>query len=182
MWRAVQDKLATRDLVTAHPEAALIRQEQPGTHLERDAAWGRLVDHAEAHLAVGNLDRAEEVVAEAMGRFRARGDRLLQTELLRVQGMLLARRERWDEAAAALLEAVTLAHRLPYPYHEARSLYELGIVFTRRREPEEASRRFTEALEIFRRLGASKDSQRVEQALAAFEGMPTLSRARAPEV
>jgi tetratricopeptide (TPR) repeat protein len=140
------------------------------------------VDHAEAHLAVGNLERAEEIVAEAMDRFRARDDRLLQAELLRVQGMLLARQERWDEAAAALLEAVALARRLPYPYLEARSLYVLGRMEVRRGDPEEASSRLHEAREIFERLGAVKDVARVEQAVAVVErGAPQEQADTSPE-
>lgn len=180
MWRAVQDKLAARDLAIGDPEAALIRQEQVGGYLDRDAAWSRLVDHAEAHLRVGNLDRAEEIVAEALARFRERDDRLLQTELLRVHGMLLARRERWEEAEAAFVEASSLAHRLPYPYLEARSLSELGTMLTGRGELEDASRRLDEALAIFRRLGAAKDITRAERALAVLRQAPSRNYSEAP--
>lgn len=166
MWRAVQDKLAARDLATGHPEAAVSRTERFGNDLDSDAAWGRLVDHAEAHLRVGNLERAEEIVAQALARFQSRDDRLRQTELLRVQGMLLAKHERWQEAEAAVAEAISLAHRLPYPYLEASSLYEIGTMLARRGDLEGGSSRLAEALEIFRRLGARKDVERTELALA----------------
>lgn len=168
VWRAVQDKLAARDLATGHPEAAVYRTERFGNDLDSDAAWGRLVDYAEAHLRVGNLERAEEIVAQALARFQSRDDRLRQTELLRVQGMLLAEQERWQEAEAAFAEAISLAHRLPYPYLEAGSLYEMGTMLARRGDVEGGSSRLDEALEIFRRLGARKDVERTELALAGL--------------
>ncbi|HEX6508947.1 MAG TPA: hypothetical protein VF221_15065, partial [Chloroflexota bacterium] len=180
MWRAVQDKLAARDLATGHPEAALIRQAQPAMHLDTDEAWGRLVEHAEAHLAVGNLDRAEEIVAEALARFGSRDDRLRQSELLLVHGMLLARRERWEAAAAVFDEGISLSRGLPYPYLEARMLYQFGTMLVRQDDLEGAAWRLDDALKIFRRLGASKDVARVEQALEILKQAPSSNQAGAP--
>ena len=50
------------------------------------------------------------------------GHRLALVELVRVRGMVLARRRRWDEAERAFEEAVPIARSLRYPYAEARAL------------------------------------------------------------
>lgn len=173
LWTAVQDKLATHDLATGHPEAALSRMERLGSHLDSDAAWGRLVDYAEAHLRAGHRQLAEEIAAEALAHYRERDDRLRQAELLRVQGMVLAEQDRWEEAEAAFAEVISRAHRLPYPYLEGRTLYELGGMLAHRGDPENARCRLDEALMIFRRLGAGKDIAQVEQVLTTLRQPPT---------
>ena len=59
---------------------------------------------------------------EGIEQARAQGHRLALVELLRVRGMVLARRRRWNEAEQAFEEAVSVARSIRYPYAEARSL------------------------------------------------------------
>ena len=54
---------------------------------------------------------------------------------------------------------------MPYPYGEARLLHVYGQMHVARGEPGPAHARLEAALAIFRRLGALKDVERVEQAL-----------------
>jgi uncharacterized protein HemY len=68
-------------------------------------------------------------VLEGIERARAQGHNLALVELLRVRGMVLARRRSWDEAEPAFEEAVSLARSLRYPYAEARALYEWGLMY-----------------------------------------------------
>ena len=74
----------------------------------------------------------------------------------RVLGMVRTRQDRTDEAAESFREGLMLARSLPYPYAEARILAEMGML--------------EEALAIFQRLGAIKDRERTEEALAALSG------------
>lgn len=97
---------------------------------------------------------------------------LYMPELLRVQGMILARQVRWDEAKHAVEEAISLARVMPYPYAEGRALYEYGLMYGQHGEPEQARERLEQALAIFGRLGAKKDVERAEQAVAALDRSP----------
>jgi tetratricopeptide (TPR) repeat protein len=80
--------------------------------------------------------------------------------------MVLTRQERWADAERSFGEAVSLATSMPYPYAEAWALYEWGMLHAARGDREQAQHRLHEALEIFRRLGARKDAERTEEALA----------------
>src|SRR5438105_2834692 len=68
--------------------------------------------------------------------------------------MLRIRQQRWDEAHRSFEETISLARGMEYPYAEARSLYQDGLMGLRREEPERARAQLEEALTIFQRLGA----------------------------
>ena len=112
--------------------------------IETMLAWA-LLEGGEEH-------RAGTLVGGTVTRGRAQGEKLALPDALRVQGMVFSRQGQHDEAAAALEEGLALARSLPTPYAEGRILVELG--------------RLEEALVIFRRLGALKDVERTEAALA----------------
>lgn len=86
---------------------------------------------------------------------REHRQRLLLVDALRVQGMVLLNQEQREEADRVFQEGLDVARSLPYPYAEARILEQMG--------------KTEEALAIFRRLGAEKDSERIEAALATPE-------------
>jgi hypothetical protein len=87
-----------------------------------------------------------------------------------VQGMVRICQERWAEAERALEEGLTMARSLPYPYGEARLLHVYGEMHAKRGELGPARERLEDALAIFRRLGARKDAEPVEQALTMLHG------------
>jgi hypothetical protein len=58
---------------------------------------------------------------------------------------------------------------MPYPYAEARILYEYGMLHVREGEPGGTRERLSAALDIFRRLGAKKEAGRTERALLALD-------------
>jgi tetratricopeptide (TPR) repeat protein len=89
-------------------------------------------------------------------------------DLLRVQGVLRSRQGRWEEAEQSFGEAVPLARSMPYPYAEARALYEWGVMLRQAGEPERARARLEEGLAIFRRLGARSYAERTERELAGL--------------
>jgi hypothetical protein len=88
-------------------------------------------------------------------------------DALRVQAMVAARQEQWQEAEQALEEGIALARSMPYPYAEAWLLHLSGRLHVQVRKPETARERLTTALTIFQRLGARKDIEQVERDLAA---------------
>lgn len=124
---------------------------------------------AEAHADTGDAAGAEEVAALALTRARRTRNRLDGVEALRVRAKVLSMRGRTEEATAALEEALSWARPMPYPYAEARILYEYGMLHLREREPREARKRLSAALGIFGRMGAKKDAERTGQALRALD-------------
>jgi tetratricopeptide (TPR) repeat protein len=123
-----------------------------------------------AHLELGDVAAADEVVGQAIMRARAINYRLAWVNALRVQAMVRICQEHWDEAERALEEGLTMARSLPYPYGEARLLHLYGQMHAQKGEPVPARERLKDALAIFRRLGARKDAERAEQALTTLHG------------
>lgn len=93
-------------------------------------------------------------------------NRLVLVDTLRVHGAILTRQGRWIEAGAALEKAITVAHRMPYPYATARALYQHGLLHIERCEAGPAQVRLQEALHIFQRLGAYPYMEQTDRALA----------------
>jgi tetratricopeptide (TPR) repeat protein len=177
--------LAERDLLDGQPAAALARlkplvehgQRIPGpqgpptgggreprgnimfTNLFAPLAWAFLESDQE--------NEAEAVLAEGMERARALSHHVSRVQLLRVQGMLRIRQERWQEAREALEEAIVLAQRMPDPYREAQARAVLGELAARTGKYAEARGQLQLALANFQRLGARPYVRRVQGALAS---------------
>ena len=164
--RSGQGALAERDLMQERPGAALARLEPlvEGSNPEELGILRLLPYLACAYLEAGNEGRANEIVLAGTEWAKAQGNRLALVELSRVRGMVLARQRRWDEAERAFEEAVSVARSVPYPYAEARSLYEWGSM--RAGRPETERGRLEEAAGIFRRLGARPYLELAQKALA----------------
>jgi tetratricopeptide (TPR) repeat protein len=119
-----------------------------------------------AYLDLGDEKRAEDAVLEGIERARAQGHNLALVELLRVRGMVLARRRSWDEAERTFEEAVSIARAIRYPYAEARALHEWGLMFVSRMDPERGRDQLEKAAGIFRRLGSRPYYDLVHKAMA----------------
>ena len=160
--------LAERELLQGRPDAALARLtpllDHPGTAPIELTPLLPLV--AWAHLERGEVATAAEAVARGIAHARAQHHRLALVNALRVQAMVATRQGCWAQAEQALEEGLALARRMPYPYAEACLLHVSGALHAQKGEPEPACERLEAALEIFRRLGARKDVESVEQALA----------------
>jgi hypothetical protein len=89
-------------------------------------------------------------------------------EALRVQGLVVLRLERWDDAVRVLEEAVSLARRMRYPYGEARVPHVYGLLHARRERPEPARRWLEAALALCARLGACLEAERIERVAATL--------------
>jgi hypothetical protein len=127
-----------------------------------------LTPYAWAQLELGDVAAAAELVRQAITLARARNDRLNLVDALRVQAMVSVRQRDWEGAVLALEEGLALARAMPYPYAEGRLLHLYGAMHTRKSAPAPARERLEAALAIFRRLGARKDAEQVEQTLAAL--------------
>jgi tetratricopeptide (TPR) repeat protein len=167
--RRSQRLLAELDILEGRPETARGRLEplldRPGVGEEEDVMY-LLPLLSWAYLALGDLERACRIADDAVRRATSEKRRLYLVEALRVQAMAAIRQKRCRDAARILEEGLSLARSMPYPYGEARLLYEYGMMQTQERNIQQAGERLEEALAIFSRLGAKKDLERTQQALA----------------
>ncbi|HWE64277.1 MAG TPA: AAA family ATPase [Chloroflexota bacterium] len=169
--RAAQQALAERDLLDGRPWAALARLQAllKDLDLEDSVLTKPMPALAQVHLALGNLADAEALVAAGVARARARCNRPGLTEWLGLQGMVWISRGRSQDAQRALDEAIALARGMPYPYAEGRLLHMDGLLHAEQGESAVAREPLAAALAIFRRLGAHRDSERVEQDIARLQ-------------
>jgi tetratricopeptide (TPR) repeat protein len=162
--------LAERAILEGRPDAACARLAPlldaarqdlwHGAHVQRTLAW--------AHLEMGEVAVAGEMVGQAVARAQAASELHGLVDALRVQAMVATRQEQWEDAERTLEEGLSLARRMPYPYAEGRLLHAYGQMHVAKGEPGPARQRLEAALAIFQRLGARKDAERAEGTLTAL--------------
>jgi len=159
--------LAELNLLQGQADAAVARldklldrsklDEEDVTLVRPTVAW--------AHLELGNETEAGAIAAATLQRAVDTRSSIGEVEIQRVSAMLATRQNRWEDAVRALECALSLTRVMRYPYGEARILYEYGLMYLRKREPDKARQRLEDAQVIFRRLGAQPYADRAEQAL-----------------
>jgi len=149
--------LTERDLAEGHPEAARARIEQAFERYGIDASIVAfppvLVSLALAYLEMGDEAKAQDLAERAHARATAVDDRPALCDVLWLRAVLCGGRAQQEEVVRLLLEALSLARAMPFPYGEARAHYWYGMMHLRRAERREARQHFQDALVIFRRLG-----------------------------
>jgi tetratricopeptide (TPR) repeat protein/transcriptional regulator with XRE-family HTH domain len=163
--------LAEREILEGCPDAACARLAPllagaghdlwGGAHVQRTLTW--------AHLEMGHLAVADEMVGQAVTRARATGYQLGLVDALWVQAIVATRQEQWAEAERTLEEGLSLARSMPSPYAEGRLLHAYGQLHVAKGEPVPARERLEAALAIFRRLGARKDAERADDDIANLQ-------------
>jgi tetratricopeptide (TPR) repeat protein/transcriptional regulator with XRE-family HTH domain len=165
--RMGQGLLAERDLLACHPEAACERLAPllaPPEQQDISVTWVLLL-LGWAYRDLGELDRAEALAKQAVALATSQEDRRALVDALRVSALVAIRTGRRPEAAAALQEAITLAHTIAHPYAEAKALYVYGLLHQAQGEPEQAREQYEQALAICARLGERLYAGHIEQAL-----------------
>lgn len=122
----------------------------------------------ELFLKMGQPDKAAEQVTRGFALLTPGQSWYgLPAPMYLAKGMLAAASKRWDEGEKSFAEAVAINRRYQLPWDEARTLFEWGLLHLARGEagdPEAARTKLDGALEIFHRVDAKKD---VEKVLAA---------------
>jgi tetratricopeptide (TPR) repeat protein len=122
-----------------------------------------------AALDLGDEAQAEDLLQQALQYARTHQLRFSLVDPLRILARLCLRQERWEEAQAALEEALILCRAMPYPYAEAKALYVSGLVHQAKGEPEQAREQMEAALAICARLGERLYAKRIEAAQALLK-------------
>ncbi len=125
------------------------------THHARQPPDRFHADHAETVMALGDLDRAETLIARMEARAQAIPRPWILAVSARCRGLLQSVRGDQDGALESMQEAMKHHEHLDMPSERARTLLALGQVHRRRNERRAARTAFEEALAIFERLGVS---------------------------
>jgi len=167
---AAKSLMAERDLLEGRPQAVRERLEPllDSAGLEEAGVTLLLAYLAQAHLAMGDAQKAEALIRRAAAHATDESYRPTRAEVRRIQGIIAAQQGRRDEAEQALDEALALTRAVRNPYAEARVLHACGLVDARKGDRQSAERRLQEAAAIFRRLGARTDLDQTESMLAAL--------------
>jgi DNA-binding CsgD family transcriptional regulator len=112
-------------------------------------------DHVEAVVALGDVERAERLVARLDERSRAFPRPWNLVMAARSRALLAAASRNLDEAMNALEEALVHHERLDLPFELARTWLAKGLVHRRRKEKRLAKNALERARDMFDRLGAT---------------------------
>ena len=129
------------------------------------AIWRVDGDAIEAALAVGDVDRAEELLARFEERAARSGIPWSLAVSARCRGLVLAARGELDAAAEALERALAEHERCPMPFERARTLLVQGRLHRRLKRKRQARLSLDEAREIFAGEGAETWLVRVDDEL-----------------
>jgi DNA-binding CsgD family transcriptional regulator len=125
-----------------------------------------LPDAIEALVAVGDLDRADRLLAVHERKGSAMRRPWALATAARCRGLLAAARSDRDSAMAAFERAMEHHARLPMPFELGRTLLALGEVQRRFKQRRAAGGSLRAALEIFESLGAPLWAAKAREGLA----------------
>lgn len=123
-------------------------------------------DHAEALIAIGDLDRAAEVIGRLESRGRQLGRRSALASSARCAALLATARCDSGQADRELQSAFAWHDGLPMPFELGRSHLAAGEIYRRAKRKKLASEHLHAALDIFDQLGAPLWSHRASTGLA----------------
>jgi DNA-binding CsgD family transcriptional regulator len=158
-------ELAAGDTVSADRHLAETLEVFERVAFREPAIWRVDGDAIEAAVAVGDVERAQGLLA----RFEDRAARSRIPWSLavsaRCRGLVLAAQGELDAAAESLEGALAEHERCPMPFERARTLLVHGRVLRRLKQKRQARLSLEEARELFARQGAEKWLARVEDEL-----------------
>ncbi len=158
-------ELAAGETVSADRELTQALEVFERVTFREPAVWRVDGDAIEAALAVGDVDRAEVLLA----RFEERAARSRIPWSLavsaRCRGLVLATRGELDEAAEALERSLAEHERCPMPFERARTLLVQGRLQRRLKRKRQARLSLDEARELFASASAETWVARVDDEL-----------------
>jgi hypothetical protein len=159
--------LAEEELLNGRPEQARALTEPLGHEvLEAAISCDYPMPAAQLYTETGAEAEAEALLARATAHAIVQDNWLQLVNIARGYALLAERRTHFDEAQRRVEEALALCQRMPYPYGEAKTLFEYGRMLTRRRRCVEAREKYQAALAICERLGEGLYRPHIERALA----------------
>lgn len=146
--------LSLDDPATADEELTEAAAGVAALGLHEPAVYRFQPDHVEAVIRLGDLERAEALIAALEERCRIFPRPWILATTARCRALVLSARGDLDASLAALQEALDHHARLQMPFERARTLLALGQVRRRRKERRVARIALEEALDVLETLGA----------------------------
>jgi hypothetical protein len=137
--------------------------------LQRQQMWYVVPYLVQAQLELGEVREARRLALQVVRYARTKGELGLLGIALLVHAMVATRRGCWQEAERALEEGLAIGWRWSSEAGDggAPFLEAYGQWHAAKGEPERAREKQESALAMFRRLGARRDIERVEQLLVS---------------
>jgi tetratricopeptide (TPR) repeat protein len=127
----------------------------------RLAAMGR-VGRAEVALRRGDAELAETTARLACEEFERISDPLNEADALRLVGAACGAQQRYDQSLDAFARALDLARARGHAIAEAETLRDRAVVWLARSDRARARDDARRAMELFERLGAKAERERLE--------------------
>jgi tetratricopeptide (TPR) repeat protein len=122
-----------------------------------------------AYSAVGQTERAEALLAQALARMTADNNRLELINVRRAQAIVAAQRRDWATAEAAARESLTLSHDMGLIHSEIKARHTLAALLRDCGDTEQARQQLEIAQAQCQRLGERLYGEYVERLLRAIE-------------
>lgn len=142
-----------RALCARRPNDAVNRLEEAVALAASDRVSVLLLDLASALRTIGELDRAEQALTDALARLRAAGDRYHEGLALTRLGAVVGRRGRAAEATALHASALAVFRAIHDDWGIATAAANLGIELDAAGRAEDAAAHYREALALWAVLG-----------------------------
>jgi DNA-binding CsgD family transcriptional regulator len=173
-------ELSLGDYVEAERHLAALEEWADGVGVREPAAWKYEGDRIEALLGLGELGRARILVERLEERSVPLGSAWSLAVGARCRGLLLAAEGDLEGAAAALDDALAHHEQLGMPFERARTMLALGQLRRRIKRRAAARAALTEALAVFRTLGARIWIDRTQAELDRIGGRAPTGSALTP--
>jgi tetratricopeptide (TPR) repeat protein len=129
-----------------------------------------LFGKANAHYRIRDYPLAANFLQHAIGAFERCDDRLGLADAYKLKGMCHRDMKKYALATSYFLTSLRMNRELKNRLNEAETWFEMGLLERQRRRKEETLKAFTEALAIFKEIGAAADVKRTEQEICTTNG------------
>jgi len=116
-------------------------------------------------LARGDLSQAQKFADQCLDRAGRTNSRKYLVKGWRLKGEIAAARKKWDEAQAALQEALRIAERISNPTQLWKTHFAMGGLYTASAKPQKASISYQAARSVIDRVKGGLQSQDLRAAL-----------------
>ncbi|MGC9060695.1 MAG: tetratricopeptide repeat protein [Thermoplasmata archaeon] len=120
---------------------------------------------AEVYIHLGEIEKAKQSNTRAKPLMEAISDRVGLQAVMRIEGIIHGEEGRFEDAIKSFNEALELVKALQNPFSEAETLTAYGKFLVKKGDLDEGIKKLTMAKEIFEKLGALKNAEKVTKLL-----------------
>jgi tetratricopeptide (TPR) repeat protein len=154
------------DAIKEFDTSYLLGSEQSLIPVMASALFGK----ANAFYERTDLRLALKLATQALGMFEQCGDRLGQADTYKLKGMIHRDLKKYAVATSYFQTSLRLNRELGNRLNTAETRFAFGVMEQRRRKKQSALEAFTEALSLFRLVGAREQAKKAERAILTLSG------------